>query len=101
AAFPNAKRASACTRARKLLEKPEIRAEIARLREAAHEHPSPAALTLAEKRGFLARIVRAKLAALPEDSDLLDRVSKGGRTVRILPDKLDAIELDNELAREG
>jgi hypothetical protein len=49
-----------------------------------------------ERRMFLARIVRAQVVSLPDESDLW--IAKG--RLRIA-DKIAAIRLDNELAGEG
>lgn len=59
-------------------------------------------LTIAEKRQFLARLVRCKPAEEPADSDLWNGIedTEQGRRYK-LPDKLRAIALDNDLAGEG
>lgn len=66
-------------------------------------HPAMASLlTIEEKRVFLARIVRARVAELPEDSDLWISVKRTEKTAEFrLPDKLAAIKADNDLAGEG
>jgi hypothetical protein len=58
-------------------------------------------LTQLEKRSFLARIVRARIIKLPEDSDLWQTIkpTKEGNEFR-LPDKLRALRQDNDLAGE-
>jgi hypothetical protein len=58
-------------------------------------------LNIRQKREFIARVVRARLAELPDSSDLWQeiRFSEGG-TTRKLPDKLRAIALDNILSAE-
>jgi hypothetical protein len=61
-----------------------------------------AVLTIAEKREFLARVVRCKAAVEPHDSDLWNGVEAVDGTIRYkLPDKMRAIALDNDLAGEG
>ncbi|MDB6174111.1 MAG: hypothetical protein JWL59_3422 [Chthoniobacteraceae bacterium] len=61
-----------------------------------------AVLTLVEKRIFLARVVRAVISNLAADSDLWQSIkrTKNGIEFR-LPDKLRAIEVDNNLASTG
>lgn len=102
AAYPQASRGTAKGQSRRLLRKPEIRSEIERLRRQAEEIAGPAVLTLAEKRSFLARIVRARPALLEPDSDLWQSVkeTKAGMEYR-LPDKIAAIKEDNDLAGDG
>ena len=55
-------------------------------------------LTIREKREFFARLVRARLSELPDDSDLWQeiRTTLDGTTRKLL-DKLRAIQLDNDL----
>lgn len=59
-------------------------------------------LTIAEKRQFLARLVRCKPAEEPPESDLWNGIedTEQGRRYK-LPDKLRAIALDNDLAGDG
>ena len=59
-------------------------------------------LTIREKREFFARLVRARLSELPDDSDLWQefRTTVDGATRKLL-DKLRAISLDNELDPEA
>ena len=101
-AYPKSSRAASRARAPILLAKDSVQTEITRLRAKADEKAGSAVLTLAEKRSFVARLVRAKVADLPPDSDLFNSVkrSKDGIEFR-LPDKLRAIELDNDLAGDG
>lgn len=59
-------------------------------------------LTIAEKRQFLARLVRCKAAIEPHDSDLWNGVEAVDGVIKYkLPDKMRAIALDNDLAGEG
>jgi len=59
-------------------------------------------LTIAEKRRFLARVMRCKAAVEPHDSDLWNGVEAVDGVIRYkLPDKMRAIALDNDLAGEG
>lgn len=63
-------------------------------------------LTIAEKREFLARVLRTPLGEVSKDSDLCqewsETVTKDGGSERIkMPDKLAAIKLDNDLAEDG
>ena len=80
----------------------DVQAEIARLRAASATQPGYCVLTLAQKRDFLYRLVTAKVSELPADSDLWNSVktTKDGTEYK-LPDKLKAIETDNDLAGEG
>lgn len=59
-------------------------------------------LTIQEKREFTARVVRAKLTAVPDDSDLWQeiRITEDG-VVKKLPCKLKCIVVDNDLAGDG
>jgi hypothetical protein len=102
AAYPRAERHSATPLASRLRRQPGVQAEIARIRKAAEDVPGSAILTLAEKRDFLARLVRAKVETLPADSDLWNSIKhmKYGTEYK-LPNKLSAIILDNDLAGDG
>lgn len=104
AAYPRASRSAAMSNAGRLIRKDEIRAEIARIRAAADKRAGSAALTLAEKRMFAARLVRVNLNEFDpaQDGDLLQEVTptEFGRKFK-LGDKLAAIKLDNDLAGEG
>ena len=96
---PNANHVSANGGSQQYLRRPEVQAEIRRLRAQAQEVAGPAFLSLTEKRRFLARVVRAQIALLPDDSDLWQsvRYCKSGTFFK-LPDKIEAIRLDNELS---
>ena len=101
-AYPKASRPAACAHGARLMAKPEIRAELGRLRSLAEQQAGGAVLTLMEKRIFLARIVRACIAKLPEDSDLWASIKRTEAGVEFrLPCKLAAIREDNDLAGEG
>jgi len=102
AAYPNVSRSSAPTLANRLDRKPEIRAEIERLQK---KTETATVLSRQEKREFLARVVRAKIAEVDETSDLVDSKTlyydKEGnliRTVLKLPGKATCIEIDNKMA---
>jgi hypothetical protein len=101
-AYPRATRSAARAQAARLLTKPSIQQEIARMRNKAEEMAGSAVMTLKEKREFLARLVRSQVGRLPGDSDLWNSIktTEIGTEYR-LPDKLKAIELDNDLAGEG
>lgn len=102
AAYPEAAPENARKNAARLTAREDIQAEIARLRAVADERAGSAVLTLMEKRIFLARIVRACVALLPEDSDLWQSIKRTEDATEFrLPDKLAAIRLDNDLAGEG
>ena len=57
--------------------------------------------TIRQKREYLARIVRARVSELADDSDLWQLTITADGVKRTLPDKLRTIALDNELAGEG
>ena len=79
-----------------------LRANGARLRGAGSTEDGATPLTVGAMRRFLARIVRARIAETPDDSDLWQEIRESnGRVLRRLPDKLRAIALDNKLAGEG
>ncbi len=102
-AHPRVKSAAAArAAAKRALGDAEVCAEIQRLRDLAASQAGGAVLTLVEKRKFLARLVRAQIASLPEDSDLFVSITRGRKgTEYRLGDKLAAIKLDNNLAGDG
>ena len=81
---------------------PAVQAEIKRLQK---ETETKLVLSWQEKREFLARVVRAKVSELPEDSDLIESIQRhydrNGNEVRVtikLPLKSACIDLDNKMA---
>lgn len=102
AAYPKATPESVHANAFRLMANDGVKTEIARQRHAAELMAGGAILTLAEKRGYFARLVRSRISLLPDDSDLFVSIkrTKDGTEYR-LADKLRAIELDNDLAGEG
>ncbi len=102
AAYPNSSRSAARASAAELLARPSISKQIAEIRARTEQIAGSAVLTLVEKRSFLARLVRAKAALLPEESDLWQSIkrTKDGVEFR-LPDKLRAIDQDNDLSGDG
>ena len=58
-------------------------------------------LTIRQKREYPARIVRARVSELADDSDLWQATITEDGVKRTLPDKLRVSALDNELAGEG
>lgn len=104
AAYPKASKATARANASEALTKPNIKAEIARLRKEAASLPGSTVLTLAAKREFLARIVgmRGREIDLDKDGDLVNgiRLKEQGEEL-LLPDKLKAIQIDNDLSGHG
>lgn len=106
-AYPKCSEEAARRNGSRLLTKADVEAEIARMRRKAEEKSGSAVLTLAEKRKFLARVVRADLAAGDIDGDLLQSVDferrQDGREIekQRVCDKLGAIKLDNDMAGEG
>ena len=61
-----------------------------------------ATLTTTEKREWIARLVRCRLALLPDDSDLIVEIAptEHGKR-RKVHDKLRGIQVDNDLAGDG
>lgn len=102
AAYPKSSYAAAGRSASDLLKIPEIVSEIERLKAASATQPGYCVLTLAEKRDFLCRLVKAKVGELDANSDLWNSVktTKDGTEYK-LPDKLAAIRADCDLAGEG
>lgn len=107
-AYPKCQKNSASNLSNKLEKKPQIIAEIKRLQGQVEDK---SVLTRMEKRQFLARVVRAKLADMdPEDpndpdADLIHEITKKydkdgchlGTTAK-LPGKLQAVEIDNRMS---
>jgi len=84
----------------RLLKTPRVSSEVQKLREKAFEKD---ALSLAEKRSFLARCVRTPVGELHEGSDLAQELviteGKEGTSKRVKGvDKLRAIEIDSKIA---
>lgn len=101
-AYPNAGAESARRSASKLMTNHDVLQEITRIRAKAGSLSEDAVLAIAEKRKFLARIVRAQLSELPDDSDLWQEISINEQgSKRKLPCKLKAIMADNLLASNG
>ncbi|MDB6152454.1 MAG: Terminase small subunit [Chthoniobacteraceae bacterium] len=72
------------------------------MRAVAEKMAGSAVLTLMEKRIFLARVVRAVISNLANDSDLWQSIKRTKTGIEFrLPDKLRAIEVDNNLAGTG
>lgn len=93
-----------------MMKKPEILARVAwfakRVEEQLKEEAEDVVMTIVEKRKFLARVVRTAAGELTEDSDLCqewsESVSEMGSSKKVkMPDKLKAIQIDNDLAGEG
>lgn len=102
AAYPEAKGNAGRKYAYELLAKSEIEAEIARMRALAQEKAGESVMSVMEKRLFLARIVRAQVTLLPEDSDLWQSIKYTKYwTGYEMPNKLAAIVVDNDLASDG
>jgi hypothetical protein len=109
AAYPNTTKGAARRSASDLLAKPEIKAEIQRMRSEAEKAAGSAILTLAEVHSFLYRLVKCRIALLPEDSDLFVGIKRhklrgeeAGEIVEYkIPDKLGAIAKWMDLKGEG
>ncbi len=101
AAYPKSTQRAAETSASVLLRKPEVAAEIERIRREAQNAPGGAFLTIEEKRRFAASVVRARPDQAGADNPLCEiKMSKAGEYYAF-PDKLAAIKLDNDLAVDG
>jgi hypothetical protein len=101
-AYPKSSSENARKHSTRMKGNDEIQGEIKRLRDKADDKAGSAVMTLMEKRIFLARLVRAKVANEPPDSDLwfsIKRTEFG--TEYKLSDKLAAIKADNDLAGVG
>jgi hypothetical protein len=102
AAYPRATSESARKHAARLKAQADVREEIERMRKLAEEKAGAAIMQLFEKRKFLARVVRARVGSLGENSDLLQSIRRGKNIVEWkLPDKIAAIQLDNKMAGQG
>jgi hypothetical protein len=98
-AFPDANENTARSNGSRLRKKPHIQAELTALRQKAESQPDSDFLSYKEIRNYYARVVRAKAATLPDDSDLWNarKSAKSGLYLRF-PDKLRALYLDSKLA---
>jgi Terminase small subunit len=102
AAYPRSSRRAGEVGASRLLRKAEIQTAIERMRTQADREAGSALMTLIKKRKRLARIVRARVAVEPPDSDLWQAVkTRDGVSEFRLPDKIEAIVLDSRLAGQG
>lgn len=109
-AYPESSVEAGRKNAPRLMSNDGIKAEIQRMRDKADTKAGSSVLTLMEKRQWIARLLRADLSE-NVDGDLwagVDREQKRGEgnedveIVKIrLPDKIRAMELDNDLAGEG
>ena len=101
-AYPKCSAKAAESKASRLVRDGKVKAMIAEIQEEAKQG---AVLTLKEKREFLARVVRigvAEASTSEEHKDLIQAVTEGEKsTTYKLPDKLRAIQIDNDLAGEG
>lgn len=96
---PTTTPAAASTAANSILREPKVKAYMQHLREASF---LANVLTLAEKRSFLADVVRTPVGSIGKDDKLAQvlRFHKGEMTEIRMPDKLKAVELDAKLAGE-
>jgi hypothetical protein len=109
AAFLGCGRDSARASAPRLLKDTKIKAEIGRMRSEAEKAAGSAILTLAQIHSFLYRLVKCRIALLPEDSDLFVSIKRrnfrgeeGAEIVEYkIPDKLGAIAKWMDLKGEG
>ena len=89
----------------RLAHQPHVAQRIAYLRRLAEvklqERAEQVALTIAEKRAFLARIVRSKPSEADMDSALCELVMTRTGPTAVMPSKLAAMKLDNDLAGDG
>ena len=98
--------ATASTNGPALSRETHVRLRVADLQrkaqEAAKEREAEGVLTLAEKRLFLARVIRTPIGQVTSDSDLAQEVTVDEKSMKVkMPDKLRAIALDNDLAADG
>lgn len=101
--------ATAETKGPALSRKSQVRVRIewikGQVERKAREIADGTVLTMLEKRQFLARVVRAQGAKLDleKDADLIEgvRIKTGGVQELILPSKIAAVKLDNDLAGDG
>ncbi len=104
--YPAADRATAETKGPALARKGLVRVRIAWLRSEASKRLKTRAeavvMTIAEKREFLAKVVRTPAGKVAKGSQLCQEWSEGEHGVKLkMPDKLAAIRLDNDLAGDG
>lgn len=108
--WPKSSPASSETDGPKLARNSQVKLRIAYLRakatEKLKEKAGAVVLSIAEKRAFLARVVRTSAGRVRRNSRLVqewsETMSEGGTTTKVrIPDKLAAIKLDNDLAAEG
>lgn len=96
------KRSTASSCASELLGYADIQAEIARIRALGEERAGDSVMSILEKRRFLARLVRASLRQIPEDSDLWQGIKyTKDWTAYELPNKFTALAVDNDLTCDG
>lgn len=101
ASHPKAKTSTCQVEASKTLRKPKIKEEIRRLRDKADLIAGSGVLTLAEKRKFLAEVVKTPVGEVSKDSQLAQEVRVDEKSMTIkMPCKLKALELDAKLAGE-
>lgn len=103
-AYPRSSKIASKDNASRLIAKDSIKAEIQRMRDKADRMKGSAVMTLAEKRSFLARVVRMKGGEEmpPENEDLVNGIRLKEQGIELLmPDKLRAIMIDNDLSGDG
>lgn len=89
--------------ASKLLNNAKVLIEVDRIRE---EVEKEGLLTITEKRKFLADVVKTSIGEIDEHSPLCQRYEEsstadGHREVFVMPSKLEAIKIDNEMMGHG
>jgi hypothetical protein len=101
-AYPKSSPGAAERNTSRLMKRPEIKAEIQRIRDTGEKLAGSAAMNVAEVHAFLAKVVRGQVALLPGDSPLWQSIkyTKDGVEYR-LPDKLGAIARWCDLKGEG
>ena len=102
AAYPKSSDESARRAASLLMTNIDVTAEIAALRAKGDEKAGSAVLTHAEKREYIARLLRTPIGDIDHTSDLCQErtytVGKDEDSVKVkMPDKLRAIEIDNKM----
>lgn len=101
-AFPDSAPLSAEASASRMLRNDKVQAEIQRIRDMGAGMAYDAAMEIAEVHSFLARVVRSRIATLPDDSDLWQSIKRteSGTEYKV-PDKLGAIAHWSNLKGKG
>lgn len=101
--YPKGKTESARPLAARVMKRPDVRAYMGTIRQRA---ASAQVLSITEKREFCARVVRARITELPDNSDLWqeyreEETETSHRIFKKLPSKTDCLKIDNDLDDEA